>query len=145
MKLKKIISVLLVMTFIFAIFAIPASAAKSGSNKSATIYVTTKANWLKPGGESITLTQKQGVDKSGKKFSCSWNVKVYEYGSGKTKYYTFDKSSLKIALGRNKNYAITVSPTASYKAICEIKRTSGPLKSYPSWYVSKTYKISSIG
>lgn len=147
MKIKKILAVLLVLSMVFAIFAIPASAAKSGSNKTANIYVSTKANWLKPGKESITLTPKAGVDSSGCKFSnCSWNVKVYKYGTGTTKYYTLKgNSSLKINLDRNASYKITVSPTAAYKAICEIEATSGKLRSYPSWYVSSTHKVSSIG
>ena len=146
MKVKKIISVLLVVVLLFTIFAIPAAAAKSGSNKSTNIYVTTKANWLKPGGESITLTPKAGVMSNNTKFTdCSWSIKVYKYGSGKTKYYTLKgNKSLKISLDRNSNYQITVTPTASYKAICEIKKTGGRIKTYPSWYVSSTHKVSSI-
>lgn len=146
MKFKRIVAVLLVLVTVFAIFAIPVSAAKSGSNKTANIYVTTKANWLKPGKESITLTPKAGVDAGGCKFTnCSWSVKVYKYGTGTTKYYTLKgSSSLKINLDRNANYQITVTPTASYRAICEIEATSGKLRSYPSWYVSSTCKVSSV-
>lgn len=146
MKTKRLISILLVVTFLFAIFAIPASAAKSGSNKTANIYVTTKANWLKAGSESITLTPKAGVMKNNVKFNnCSWTVKVYKYGTGTTKYLTLKgNSSLKINLDRNASYQITVTPTASYKAICEINKAGTGIKTYPSWYVSSTNKISSI-
>lgn len=146
MKAKKILSVLLVISFIMAIFAIPASAATKGSNQATKIYVTTKANWLKAGSESITLTPNAGVMKNNVKFTnCSWDVKVYKYGSGTTKYYTLKgNTSLKIPLDRNASYQITVTPTASYKAICEINKAGTGIKTYPSWYVSSTNKISSI-
>ena len=148
-KMKKTITFILVFSLILMVCMIPVSAATSGSNKSSAIYVTTKANWLKPGSESITITPKQGVAYNGTKFYCSYSVCVYRYGNGTTKYYTLDSKcngkSLKINLARNASYKITVTPSASYKAICEIKKTGGKLKSYPSWYVSNTNKISSIG
>lgn len=146
MRVRKIISILLVLSFVMAVFAIPASAATSGSNKSAKIYVSTKSNWLKSGTESITLTPRAGVMKNNGKFTdCSWNVCVYRYGAGTKQYYTLKgNSSLKIKLARNANYQITVSPTASYSAICEIIKAGTGIKSYPSWYVSSTCKVSSI-
>ena len=145
MKAKRLISFLLLASLVLTIFALPVSAATKGSNKTANIYVTTKANWLKPGSESITLTPCKGQSATGTRFDGSWSIKVYQYGTGTTKYYTLKSSSLTISLKRNAEYKITVTPTAAYRAVCEIHRTSGNLKSYPSWYVSKTNKVSSIG
>lgn len=137
------VSVLLVLSFVMAIFAIPASAAKSGSTKTAKISVTTKSNWLKSGTESVTLTAKAGVTKNNEKYTGSWSVSVHQLGGG-TKYYQLKgTSSLKIKLARNASYTITVSPTASLQAINELKTISG-VRTYPSWYVSSTCKISSI-
>lgn len=147
--MKRTITFILVFSLILTVFMIPVSAATSGSNKSSTIYVTTKANWLKSGSESITLTPRQGVERNGTKFYCSYSVTVYRYGNATTKYYTLDSKcngkSLKINLARNASYKITVTPSESYQAVCELKSIGGKLKSYPSWYISKTNKISSIG
>ena len=64
-KMKKSISILMVvltLMSIFAVFAVPASAATTSSGtQTRTITVTTKGNWLVPGSESITLSQNKGT------------------------------------------------------------------------------------
>lgn len=143
MKAKKIISVLMLVVLVATMFTFPTSAAKSGSSKQATISVTTKANWLKSGSESITITPKKGVAANGDKFDGYWIVYVYQSGS-LVGQYSMSKSSIKIKLGRNKTYKVVVVPTNTYVACCEVNKTAGRLKSYPSWYVSSTCKVSSI-
>lgn len=133
----------MLVVLVATMFSFPTSAAKSGSSKQATISVTTKSNWLKSGSESITITPKKGVDANGDTFNGHWIVYVYQAGS-LVGQYTMSKSSIKIKLGRNKTYKVVVVPTNTYVACCEISRTAGALRSYPSWYVSSTCKVSSI-
>ncbi len=141
---KKIISIFLVSVMLFSCLAVPALAATSGNYSTKKMYVSTKANWLKPGSESITLSRSTGQYKNGTKFTGSWSITVYKYGSGTKKYYTMNSNSLTIKLDRNAHYQITISPTATYKACVEINGGSRNVKSWSSWYVSRTNKISSI-
>ncbi len=141
---KRVIALLIVATLLCAVLAIPISAATSGNYSAKTIKVTTKANWLKPGSESITLSRTTGKYKNGTEFTGSWSVKVERTDkSATTKYYTLKSSSLKINLARNATYKITVSPSASFKACVEINGGSRNVKTWSNWYVSSTHKVSS--
>ena len=141
---KKVISVFLVVVMVFSCYVIPVAAATSGNISTKKMYVTTKANWLKPGNESVTISRTTGVYKNGTKFYGSWYVTVYKYGAGTKKTYTMNSGSLTIKLDRNANYQITVSPRPVYNATIEINGGSRNVKTWPNWYVSKTNKVSSI-
>lgn len=141
---KKVISVFLVAAILISCFAVPALAATSGNISTRTMYVSTKANWLKPGKESITISRTQGSYKNNVKFKGSWDVTVYKYGSGSKKSYSMNSDSVTIKLDRNASYKITVSPKPAYLACVEINGGKRNVKTWSNWYVSKTNKISSI-
>ncbi len=154
-SIRKVIAIVLTLVSLFAVFSIYASAATCSSGKSSrTITVATKANWLIPGSESITLSQTKGTRTS----------KTYNVISGKTKtntkdcYGTWDivakatdgshtvkgklsGSSVKINLKPNKTYKITVTWNSSADTIDSVAK--GSFTKLPTWKVKSTYKVSS--
>lgn len=153
-KVKKIIAIVLAMISIMSFMSVLASAATTSSGKSTrTITVTTKANWLIPGSESVTLSQSKGVC-TGTKYNLKFQaktVKTNQYGiwdvvakatdGSHTVKKTFSGSSLKISLKPNKTYKITVS-WSSQNTFTELEH--GPFTTIPTWKVSSTYKVSNI-
>ena len=148
--MKKIIVKVFALIFVLStLFASNAFAATSGSTGSSSIHVETKANWLKPGSESITLKQNKatysykniwGTRKTASIYP-TYNIKIYNVTTGKTTNKTWKDSSIKLNLDRNCTYNITVS----YDFNSTWLRSDCKLSSYtsnPYWYVSKTNKVS---
>ena len=157
-KMKKSVSILMViltLMSVFAVFAVPASAAMTSSGTQArTITVTTKANWLVPGSESITLSQNKGTcveenynfftgqttRKTSKQYG-EWDITVRATDGSHTYSKTLTGGSIKLNLKPNKTYKITVSwdsQAAIFKAL-----DKGNYSSYPTWKVKSTWKVSS--
>lgn len=157
-KTKRILSAVfalaIVMCSLLAMGATASAATCSSGRSTRTITVKTKANYLIPGSESITLSQTKGV--------CTKNV--YNIFTGKTKTttskqygrwnivvkatdgsHTFKKSltdgSIKLNLKPNKTYTITVSWDTTAATLKEIDK--GNYTTYPTWRVKSTWKVSS--
>ncbi len=149
---KKIIALFLAILSVVSIAIVSASAATSSSGKSTrTITVSTKANWLKPGSESITLGQTKGVC-TGTKYNYKlqakkvtsnqygiWDVVAKSTDGSHTVKGTLKGSSLKINLKPNKTYKITVS-WSSNNTFTELDK--GTFTTLPSWRVKSTNKVS---
>ena len=101
---SKIIAVMMILVSFVSMFSISSSAATSGGERSATITVTTKANYWYPGASSIKLQQTKQTATYG------------QFTTGKTKtttdYFGY--------------YNITVSPTTN----CSTRRIS---PTFPNW------------
>ena len=152
---SKIVAVFMILVSLFSMFVMPTSAATSGSTK-ATIYVTTKANYLYPGASSVTLTQtKQTMTfksltssktKTKTDYYGYYNITIYNVTKNKTSSETWSGGKTKkISLDPNCSYRITVT----YNSTATVMFTNSPLGySYkgvtsPSWKVSSTWKLSS--
>lgn len=152
--MKKFLNVLMVLVICLStLFSTNAFAATSGGANTKTIYVETKADWSKPGSESITLAQdkaeytyqqysffKGWVTKSGSIYP-TYRITIKNNTTGKTKTKTWKSSSIKLDLDRNCKYTITVSydNTSTWlNSNCN----SGNYTKSPYWYVKKTYKVS---
>ena len=135
-------------------FSVNISAATSGGQDTKTIYVETKANWSKPGSESITLEQqkaqytyevyrgrKEGwVKKSGSIYP-TYNITIKNNTTGKSQKKTWKNGSIKLKLDRNCTYNITVSYDSTSTWLRSNAKT-GTYTKAPYWYVSKTNKVS---
>jgi len=131
-----------------------ASAATSsyGTTHTRTITVETKANWWLPGSESITLKQTRGTCQ---RYKTNWltgkrkpkTTKVYGtwkvYGRSTDGSHVFSKNlcdgSLKINLKPNKTYKIEVSWNTMIEGGLAV--AYGDFIEYPTWKVSKIYKV----
>lgn len=150
---RKIIAVLLVAITLTAIFAIPADAATTSSGLSKrTITVTTKANWLMPGSESITLKQTKGTfsyTKSNGKTTtktgyATWKITVSATDGSHSYTKTWNDGSIKLSLKRNKTYTITITYDNQYwEPNMMLKYSHFKWTKYPTWKVSSTNKVSS--
>ncbi len=149
---KRTVSIILTLAMVLSTLLamiIPTSAAtKSNGTKTQTITVTTKANWLYPGSESITLSQAKGTLSQKKLFSKNayqsygcWDVSVVATDGSHSYTKNFDGSSIKLDLKRNKTYKITVSwddQATFFKTVGK-----GSFVSCPTWKVKSTHKVSS--
>ncbi len=157
-KTRRIVSIAMVcLILVSTIFAtiLPAAAATTSSGTSTrTITVNTKANWWKPGSESITISQAKGVctKKSYNIFTGKWSAKSSnQYGEwdirveatdGSHSYTeTLTGSSIKLKLKANKTYKITITWDSQAATLKEVSK--GNYTTYPTWRVSKTNKVSS--
>ena len=156
-KTKRIFSSVIALAMVFCtLFAmsIPASAATcSSGTKSRTITVTTKANWLKPGSESITLSQSKGTcvkenyniftGKTTRKTSNQygeWDIVVSATDGSHTFKKSLTGSSIKLNLKPNKTYKITVTWDTQAEFFKELDK--GNYTSFPTWRVKSTWKVS---
>ena len=143
----KMVAMALLLISLLSLTIVPVSAATSSDGTSTqTIAVTTESNWWSPGRESITLSQEKGV-------RTNWRGKEKErYGKWKVKYVNVDDandkgsvtlsgSSVKVKLGRDKTYTITVE----WDTMADLADASyyGPFTTNPTWSVSSTCKVSS--
>ena len=122
---------------------VEASAATSNYGKATTqvITVVTKANWWIPGSESITLSQSKGTTKNiiwskkTKKEYATWKITIKSTDGKHTDTVSMSGSTKRINLKPNKTYKIKVEwhPIANY---------GKNFIKYPTWKVSKTYKVS---
>lgn len=165
-KLKKLTSFLLALMLLLSVFSASASAAytsraTSGSTRTACFYVTTKANYWKPGSSSITLKQNKGTyiykrgskSKTGKAYGYYHVSAVPKCGYGKkTISKNFSGSSIKINLEKNTTYLVTVSYDENCTVNLNISNLKGAFgwrwsgwKSTPSWRVAGSWKVSAIG
>jgi len=149
----------LLMTAIMAITmfcstSIGASAATYSSGTSTrTITVVTKANWSKPGSESITLSQTKGIrtkktyniftrktSTKTKKYYGTWKIVAKSTDGKHTVKNTMSGSSCKVKLKPNKTYKITVTWDGTADTIDSVSR--GTFTTYPTWKVKSSYKVS---
>lgn len=132
----------------------PASAATcSSGTRTQTITVTTKANYLKPGSESITLSQTKGTCqrrsyniftgrtsiKTSKAYG-EWDIVAVATDGSHTVRKTLSGGSVKINLKPNKTYKITVTWDSTAATFTELSK--GGFVSYPTWRVKSTWKVS---
>lgn len=149
---KKISSIIMIFILTFcALFSFPTTASAATSSygtRTCTLTVTTKANWLKPGGESITLKQTKGTYqkrnvwgklKNAERYG-TWRIK----GSSTDGTHKIDKtlsgSSVKISLKRNKTYRLTITWDSTS---ADLGTNFRGYTKFPTWRVSKTNKVSS--
>lgn len=135
--------------------SIGASAATCSSGTSTrTITVVTKANWLKPGSESITISQTKGVrtkktynvfngktTTKTKNYYGTWKIVAKSTDGKHTVKKTLSGSSCKVNLKPNKTYKITVTWDGTANTIDSVSK--GNFTTYPTWKVKSTYKVSS--
>lgn len=142
----KMAATALMVVCLLSLMVAPASAATESSGTSTqTITVTTQSNWSKPGHESITLSQNKGIRTD----IFGWNH--YRYGTWKISYVnvndesdcgnaTLSGGSVKINLGRDQTYTITVEWDWQAELFGS---TVGSFSTYPTWKVKSTCKVSS--
>lgn len=144
-------------TLIFAciIFVVPigVEAAISGGQGTSTLTVVTKANWKKPGSESITLSNRQVVVQGykrtltgkkklqTKKYYPRYKITVNSTDGTHsfTKYMT--SSSLKLNLKPDKRYRITVSYDGAYAKNFHGLSNAVTITA-PQWALKSVYKVS---
>lgn len=147
----RVSAILLVVLTIFTMFSTTAFAATSSSGKrTQTITVSTKANWLKPGSESITLKQTKGTRQETNPFTgkvksknCygEWDIVAKSTDGKHTVKTTLKDGSKKINLKPNKTYKITVTWDSQADIFDSLDH--GNFSKLPTWRVSSTYKVSS--
>ena len=155
---KKFIAMFLVIITVLSYMVLPASAATCSSGTSTrTITVKTKANWLYPGSESITLSQSKGTftysktdlfgrdnGKTGTKSEYgTWKISVYATDGSHSYTRTWRDGSIKLNLKPNKTYRITISYDSYQDGFRRIEYLNFRWTKYPSWRVSSTWKVSS--
>ena len=157
---SKSIAVIMLIITIFSTLVIPASAATSGGKSSATIYVTSKANYWYPGASSITLQQSKQTATYGQFTSNKtkkttdyfgyYNITIYNITKGKyEKDQIWDGTKTKkIELPKNCNFKITVKYNSTATVSFNVRTPSIAYNNYkgitnPSWWVSSTHKVSS--
>ncbi len=146
---KSIMSIIVAILSSFMLFFVSmpepistSAATKSSGTKTQIITVVTKADWLKWGAESITLTQTAGKAQA-------WNY----LWTGKTKSaYATWKITIRSTDGKHKDTqyltgatkTVKLKPNKTYKITVEwsdyINWDKG-FVSNPSWRVSKTNKV----
>ena len=151
---KRIMAVVISIISIVSVFSMSAFAATSSSGKSTrTITVVTKANWLYPGSESITLKQTKGTrteknynilngktTTKTKKCYGTWRVVAKSTDGKHTVNKTLKDGSLKISLKSNKTYKITVTWDSQADTFGTLDH--GSFTQLPTWKVSGTHKVS---
>lgn len=152
-KFSTLIAIVMVICTFFSM-ASPAFAATSSSGTGTQIItVTTKADYSRPGSESITLKQTKGVCekktwsfirrcykmKQSERYAI-WNISVEATDGSHTFSKTLSGGSLKLYLKPNKTYEITVKWSLNNNTI-DIE--NGCFTSYPTWRISSTNKVSS--
>ena len=148
---KRFCAFVLVVLSVCTIFTTSAFAATSSSGtKTRTITVSTKANWWKPGSESITLSQTKGVRSEKNPFTgkvknrnCygEWDIVAKSTDGKHTVKATLKDGSEKIKLKPNKTYKITVTWDSMEDMFDSIDK--GSFTRLPTWRVKSTYKVSS--
>lgn len=152
-NIRKVAAMLLILVVLGFVSPVMAATSSYGT-QTRTITVTTKANWFIPGSESITLSQTKGtcVEDTYNIFTGKWSSKTSKvYGDwdivatatdgSHTVRKNLSGSSVKINLKPNKTYKITVSWDYASNTITQLDK--GSFKSYPTWRVKSTYKVSS--
>lgn len=132
-------------------FAVPSQshAAKNGTTGTSKITVQTKANWLIPGGESITLGNNKvtisytswGKQKT-KKIYPTYKVKATATDGSHKISKTMSGSSLKLSLKRNKTYTVTVTYDHIGTWLDYANLRNAKMNGNPYWWVKSTYKVS---
>lgn len=137
--LKKIIASLLAMLFIA--FSGVAFAATSGNKNTVTMQVQTKANWYKPGRESITLMTAP-VGGKGLNGGHVYGIYRVELDGSFVGMLGQNGTTLYIPLGRDRTHTIKVAYDAAktearYKQMNKGMKLSGN----PRWFVSSSHKV----
>lgn len=149
-KTKRFIGILTAM-FILIAAIVPETAFAStfGTTGSYAITVVTKANWTRPGGESITF----GNSPVKVNYRSGWRTKtktIYpKYrikGASTDGTHKINKvmsgSSLKLSLKRNKTYKLTIyyDSNGTWLKYCTLRNSK--MVGTPSWRVKSTRKVS---
>lgn len=128
-------------------------AATSGGQGTSTLTVVTKANWKKPGSESVTLSNRQVVVQGykytltgkkklqTKKYYPRYKITVNSTDGTHSFTKSMTSSSLKLNLKPDKRYRITVSYDGAYAknfhGLSNAVTTTGP-----RWALKSVYKVS---
>jgi hypothetical protein len=145
---KRTISIMLtaaiMLTTLLALMIPTSAATRSNGIQTQTITVTTKANWLYPGAESITLSQTKGL-LVGNAFSkkstwCygNWDIVAKSTDGKHTVKAELNNGSVKIKLKPDKTYNITVAWDSDESFFRTVNK--GGFISYPTWTVKSTHK-----
>lgn len=142
-------------TLIFAgvMFVTPISveAATSGGQGTSTLTVVTKANWKKPGSESVTLSNRQVVVQGykrtltgkkklqTKKYYPRYKITVKSTDGTHSFSKSMTSSSLKLNLKPDKRYKITVSYDGAYAKNFH-GLSNAVMLTGPKWAVKSVYK-----
>lgn len=153
-KMRKIfvavVALAIVACTFFALAAPAAAATRSNGTKSVTLTVKTKANYLLPGSESVTLSQKKGNTcwtnvitgkKNTGKLYGSWNITVRATDGSHTYTEDWNDGSITLKLKPNKTYKITVTWDTSDNNYRLFLNGKGSFTSYPTWNVKSTWKV----
>lgn len=153
---SKILSIFLCLVTLFSFSALNTSAATSGGAGSATIVVTSKANYWYPGASSVTLKQEKQTltyksltsnkTKTKKGYYGCYNISVYNVTKNKYSSVSWNGGKTKkITLDPNCTYRIKVQYNSTATAVF----TSQPFgyswksSSNPYWKVKDVHKVSS--
>lgn len=128
-------------------------AATSGGQGTSTLTVVTKANWKKPGSESVTLSNRKVVVKGykytllgkkklqTKKYYPRYKITVKSADGSHRFNKSMTSSSLKLNLKPDKTYYITVSydgaAPVNFHGLSNATTITGP-----QWGVKSVYKVS---
>ena len=143
--LGKMAAMALLIVTLLSLMVLPVSAATSSDGTSTqTIEVTTHSNRGKPGRESITLSQSKGT-----RTHAVTKKQKARYGKWKVSYVNVDDptdcgsvtlsgSSVKVKLGRDKTYTVTVE----WDTLADLGDATwyGPFTENPTWWVSSSCK-----
>lgn len=148
--LSRVMAIMMIVISVFTMFSSTATAATSSSGTSTrTITVVTKANWWKPGSESITLSQTKGVRSEKnvwtgktktKKCYGTWKIVATSTDGKHTIKKTWDDGSIKLNLKANKTYRITVTWDSQADIFDTLDH--GSFTTMPTWRVKSVYKVS---
>lgn len=149
--LKKLVCLMFVGTILGTVMV--GEAATSGEKGTSTLTVVTKANWKKPGSESVTLSNRQVVVQGykrtltgkkklqTKKYYPRYKITVKSTDGTHSFNKSMTSSSLKLNLKPDKRYKITVSYDGAYAknfhGLSNAVTTTGP-----KWAVKSVYKVS---
>lgn len=118
-------------------------AATNGSTDTSTITVVTKADWYRPGSESITLKNRKVTVKGVKKsFYPKYRVVVRSTDGHHAYNSWLSGAKLKLNLKPDKTYKIRVDFNKAYGNNSYLSYKGNVVVS-PYWWVSETHKVKS--
>ena len=153
--MKSLMNKIFTLIFALVMFVIPISteAATSGGQGTYTLTVNTKANWKKPGSESVTLSNRKVVVQGykytllgkkklqTKKYYPRYKITVKSTDGSHSFSKSMTSSSLKLNLKPDKKYYITVSydgaAPVNFHGLSNATTITGP-----QWAVKSVYKVS---
>lgn len=149
-KNMKYVCAVLLMLVMLTSTSIPVLASTSGTTGTGTIMVVTKANWLCPGTESITLSNSKVnvsykswfLGTRNKSIYPTYKINVRATDNSQNYNKTMSGSSLKLNLKPNKTYRITVTYDFNRTWLTYCNLSNAKMTSNPCWRVKSSYKVS---